>query len=118
MDTTKNVEMKHKKTISLKTEAEVQDVMQVLREAHIELSLNSLEDRIRAKDKQKELKKHSNPVVLQSKIIEAKKNQRPRLKSKIKLMRKHRIFPQPISIGLIGSRRKRHGILKAGSIKI
>ena len=94
------------------TESECLKVMKVLRQTNTEASKLTLKHRMIEKQKEKNIKKFTNVNNLKKALVtEKNKNS---LRNKIKLMRKQKIFPQPVGPT---DYRKQYGMLEKIVIK-
>lgn len=76
------------------SEPECHKVMSVLRQTNVAASMITLNQRMHKKQQAKQLKKFTNKTNFKKSLIQEKNKNS--LRNRIKLMRKQRIFPQPI----------------------
>lgn len=94
------------------TEPECLEVMKVLRQTNTKASKLTLQHRMIEKQKEKNIKKFTNVNNLKKALVTEKN--RNSLRNKIKLMRKQKIFPQPVGPT---DYRKQYGMLEKIVIK-
>ena len=97
------------------SEDQMADVMDILRSTNTAISLETYDERRQLKLDKVNMKKFSNKKNLEQ---ELKKDvtKTKRLRSRIKKMRREKIFPLPSS--LISNYKKKYGLFKINSIQI